>query len=90
MRASLSLPLMMWVALREKAPNVLSHCHTKRRMDAHGHVHFSFGMTPTSPKEKNQQKKIAKINPKKSVSYQKKDVRGHVRPSFLYDTDSSL
>ena len=33
----------MWPALREKVPNVLSHCHTKRRMP----VHPSFGMTPT-------------------------------------------
>ena len=28
--ALLSLALLIWAALREKVPNVLSHCHTKR------------------------------------------------------------
>ena len=28
--------LFIWAALREKVPNVLSHCHTKRRMGAQG------------------------------------------------------
>ncbi len=36
----------MWAALREKVPNVLSRCHTKRRMDGLP-VHPSFGMTTT-------------------------------------------
>ncbi len=33
-----------WVVLREKVPNVLSRCHTKRRMDG---TRPTFGMTPT-------------------------------------------
>ena len=37
----------MLAALREKVPNVPSHCHAKRRMGACGRAHLSFGMTPT-------------------------------------------
>ncbi len=33
------------MVLCEKAPNVLSRCHTKRRMRLHGQVHPSVGMT---------------------------------------------
>ncbi len=57
-----------WAALREKVLNVLSLCHTKRRTGTHGHARSSFGMTPTFQKKKKS---------KKSVSYQKKDGRGH-------------
>ncbi len=28
--------LFIWAALREKVPNVLSYCHTKRRVGARG------------------------------------------------------
>ena len=34
-------------ALRQKVPNGLSRCHTKRRMGVRGHTHPSFGMTLT-------------------------------------------
>ncbi len=37
----------IWVASCEKVPNVLSRCHTKRRMCVCGSAHPSFGMTPT-------------------------------------------
>ncbi len=36
-----------WAELREKVPNVLSRCHTKRRAGARGRTRPSFGMTPT-------------------------------------------
>ena len=26
-------PVIIWAALREKVPNIVSRCHTKRRMD---------------------------------------------------------
>ncbi len=34
-----------WAASREKVPNVLCRCHTKRRMGACSRAHPSFGMT---------------------------------------------
>ncbi len=37
-----------WVALREKVPDVLSCCHTKRRTGARGRARPSFGMTPNT------------------------------------------
>ncbi len=41
------LCLFIWAALREKVPNVLSRCHTKRRTGAQGHARPSFGTTLT-------------------------------------------
>ncbi len=35
---------IVWVALCKKVPNVLSHCHTKRRTGARGRTHPSFGI----------------------------------------------
>ena len=69
-----------WVALREKVPNVLSRCHTKR-------VWYD---TDFSKKKKNQKNFFFFSNKsKKSVSYQKKGGLGPVRPSFFwYDNDS--
>ncbi len=32
---------------REKVPNVLSRCHTKRKIGVRGRAHPSFRMTPT-------------------------------------------
>ncbi len=43
---------MTWAALPKKVPNVLSRCHTKRRMGAQGRARPSFGMTPTFLKKK--------------------------------------
>ena len=40
----------IWAVLREKVPNVLSRCHTKRRTGTHGRARPSFGMTPTVKK----------------------------------------
>ncbi len=37
-------PFVMWAALRKTVPNVLSRCHTKRRLSDNP----SFGMTPTN------------------------------------------
>ncbi len=52
-------------------------------MGACGRAHPSFGMTQTF-------REYCKIS-KKSVSYQKKDGRGHARPSFFwYDNDNDL
>ncbi len=36
-----------WAALRKMVSNVLSCCHTERRMGMWGRAHPSFGMTPT-------------------------------------------
>ncbi len=41
------LSLITWAASRKKVPNALSHCHTKRRTEARGHAHPSFGRTLT-------------------------------------------
>ncbi len=43
----------IWAALREKVPNVLSRCHTKRRTGARGRDRPFFGMTPTFQKKKS-------------------------------------
>ncbi len=54
-----------WAALREKVPNVLSRCQTKRRMGARGRAHpsfQSFGMTPTFQKKKKKKSKFFKKN----------------------------
>ena len=40
--------------LYKKVRNVLSHCHTNRRMGVHGHAHPCFDMTPTFQKKKSQ------------------------------------
>ncbi len=56
-------------------PNVLSHCHTKRRMGARGRANPSFGVTSIFFWEK-------------SVSYQKKD--GHAHPSFGVTTTQAI
>ncbi len=37
----------IWAASRKNVPNVLSRCHTKRRMGTCGLAHPSFGMTQT-------------------------------------------
>ena len=37
----------IWAASHKKVPNVLSRCHTKRRMGARGRAHPSYGMTTT-------------------------------------------
>ena len=50
----------MWAALRENVPNVLSRCHTKRKMGARGRARPSFGMTLTFHKKKKS--KIFKKN----------------------------
>ncbi len=54
---------------------VVIRCHTTR-------AHPSFGMTPTF-REYDLCSKSKDSNSKKSVSYQKKDGRGHARPSFF-------
>ncbi len=46
-------PASASASLCEKVPNVLSPCHTKRRMGVRGRAHRSFGMTPTFQKKKN-------------------------------------
>ncbi len=50
----------IWAVLREKVPNVLSHCHTKRRTGAGGRARPWRGLTPTigKKKKKNCPKKI--------------------------------
>ncbi len=68
--------MIMLAVLREKVPNVLSRCDTKRRM-----VHpssCSFGMTSTFPKKKKNFQKIKKVGviPKEGPSF------------FWYDNDS--
>ena len=52
----------IWAALREKVPNVLSHCHTKRRTGARGRARPSFGMTPTYQKKKKKSKNFSPQN----------------------------
>ncbi len=52
----------------KKVPNVLSHCHTKRRTGAHGRVHLSFGMTQTFQKKKKKEEE------EKKRQFQKKKV----------------
>ena len=47
-------------ASRKKVPNVLSHCHTKRRTGTCGCTHPSFGMTPTFQKLKKKSEKNLK------------------------------
>ncbi len=47
---------MKLAASSGKVSNGLSRCHTKRRMDAHGRVHPTFGMTPTFQKKKKKKK----------------------------------
>ncbi len=54
---------------RKKVPNVLSRCHTKRRMGAE--------FSKKKKQNKQKQTKIFKTNSKKSVSYKKKDGRDH-------------
>ncbi len=45
-----------WASLREKVPNVLTRCQTKRRTGARGRASPSFGMTPTFQKKKKKWK----------------------------------
>ncbi len=88
---------IIWAALHEKVPNVLSRCHTKRRMHW-----LKILVWHWLERKKNKKKNFSKIFKKKqtkknkqkrtksknSVSYQKKD--GWVtRPSFWYDNNSS-
>ena len=40
-----SLLILIWAALHEKVPNVLSRCHTKRWTGVRGRTGPSFGMT---------------------------------------------
>ena len=79
--------------LREKVPNVLSRCNTKRRTGAT----TSFGMTPTFWifffLKKKKWKILNFFIGWKSFFFQKKRKskgrHGHVRPSFfLYDNNS--
>ncbi len=48
---------IIWDAVREKDPNVLSRCHTKKRMGARGHTWPPFGMSPTVQKRKKKKKR---------------------------------
>ena len=48
------------VPLRAKVSNVLSRCHTKRRIGVHDCAHPSFGMTLTFEKKKSKKKKKKK------------------------------
>ncbi len=75
------------MASREKVPNVLSQCHTKRSMGVRGRAHTSFGMTPTFHIFLNfffLGVSIFFSFFEKSVSYKKKDGRGHARPSYFW------
>ncbi len=77
----------IWAALREKVPNVLSRCHTKRRTGARGRDRPSFGMTPTFLNFFLKKKQIFEnffFFFSMSVSYQKKGGRGPARPSFFW------
>ena len=71
-----------WAVLCEKVPNLLSRCHTKRRLGGHGRARPSFGMTPTF-------QIFLGFFFEKSMSYQKKSVSYQMRPSFFwYDNNS--
>ena len=64
----------------EKIDLKVGHCHTKRRVGWYDNDFSEFDSADT----------IDYIL-KKSVSYQKKDGRGHVRPSFFWhDNDKDL
>ena len=70
------IPYNNWVALRERVPNVLSCCHTKKGTGADFLDFFFFW-------------NFFLFFSEKSLSYQKKAGRGHAHPSFLwYDNDS--
>ncbi len=50
----------IWAKILGKVPNVLSRCHTKRRVGVLGRACPSFGMSPTFPK-KRRKKKFKKV-----------------------------
>ncbi len=51
-----SVQLLMWAALREKVPNVLSCCHTKLCRGARGRARHYFVSKPTFKKKKKKKK----------------------------------
>ncbi len=92
-------PSNIWAALREKVPNVLSRCHTKKKDGRAGpRPPFFWYDTDFSKKyekkiekieKKKSKKKMYSKKTKKSVSYRKKGGCGPARLSFFwYDNDS--
>ena len=50
------LLLLVRAAARERVPNVLSRCHTKRRTSVCGRARPSFGIKPTYKKKRKKNK----------------------------------